>query len=127
MDILAVTVRNQSSHDVYVDRDPNWDDQVLTFDGVPGEGIYLLAPGSSVVVGITDDDYNQMGVIFAGAKNYEYPPGAWFYQLTIGPDPDTGDQSVTDSYISGSPTVEYRLEDQEPLSMTMVFVDIGGA
>lgn len=123
MSSLAVTVKNDSSHDIYIDKDPNWDDQVLTIDGAPQESIYVLAPGSSAVVGITAD-YNEMGVIFAGSKDYDYGPGSWMYQLSIGPDPDTGDQAVTDGEPSGSPTVEYRLEDQEPLSMTMIFVDI---
>jgi len=122
MSSLAVTVKNDSSHDIYVDGDPNWDDQVLTIDGQPQESIYLLGPGSSAVVGITAD-YNEMGVIFAGAKNYD-AGHTWMYQLSIGPDPDTGDQSVTDGGPSGSPAVEYTLADQAPLSMTMNFVDV---
>ena len=118
MDSLAVTVKNDSSHDLFIDGDPNWDDQVLTIDGTPLERVYRLPAGSSAVVGITAD-YNEMGVIFGSGND------SWFYQLSIGPD-DTGNQSVTDSYVNGTPTVTYTLRDQAPLSVTMDFVDANG-
>lgn len=123
MGSLAVTVKNDSTHDFYITKDPNWDDQVLTFDGEPAESMYPLEQGSSVVVGITID-YNEMGVIFTSGANYDYDPGTWLYQLTIGPDPETGNQSVTDGGPMKDPTVKYTLSDQEPLSMTMEFVDV---
>jgi hypothetical protein len=115
MESLAVTVKNDSSHDLFIDGDPNWDDQVLTIDGTPHQKAYRLPAGSSAVVGITAD-YNEMGVMFGSGT------GSWFYQLSIGPD-DTGNQSVTDDSTEGTPAVTYTLQDQAPLSMTMDFVD----
>lgn len=118
MDSLAVTVRNDTHHELFIDGDPNWDDQELTVNGTPQEQIYGLAAGSSAVVGITAD-YNEMGVIFATTRNYDYDGGG-FYQLTIGPSAD-GNLGVTDGGPNGSPTVQYTLADQAPLSMTMTF------
>lgn len=115
MDSLAVTVNNDSSQDLFIDGDPNWDDQVLTIDGTPQEQVYRLPPGASAAVGITAD-YNEMGVMFGSGND------SWTYQLSIGPD-ENGNQSVTDSYIHGTPPVNYTVRDQAPLSMTMVFTD----
>jgi hypothetical protein len=120
MDSLAVTVKNGTDQVLFIDGDPNWDDQVLTIDGTPQEQIYGLAAGSSAVVGITAD-YNEMGVIFATTRNYDYGGGG-FYQLTIGPS-DDGNLGVTDGGPNGSPTVQYTLADQAPLSMTMTFTN----
>jgi hypothetical protein len=121
MGSLAVTAKNDSSHDIFISGDPNWDDQELTFDGQSGKRSDRLAPGSSVVVGISID-YNEMGVIFSGAPDYD--SNTWAYQLSLGLDPESGNQSVTDTNSWGSPTVEYVLQDQKPLSMTMLFVDL---
>jgi hypothetical protein len=120
MDKLAITVTNSSSHGLYIDRDPNWDDQVLTIDGQPQYSIYLLKPGSSAVVGVTSD-YAGMGVIFATTENYDHDDQA-FYQLEIGQN-DAGDQDVIGGGPFNTPTVSYTLQDQKPLSMTMVFTD----
>lgn len=121
MGSLAVTVKNDASLDLYISGDPNWDDQVLTIDGEPQEQVCILHPGSSVVVGLTVD-YNEMGVIFASGDNYDYDPGIWLYQLTIGPGAG-GNLTVTDGEPMKDPTAHYTLADQEPLSMTMTFVD----
>lgn len=117
---LAVTVRNNASRTVYIDRDPNWDDQVLTIDGKRQMEIYPLNPGASAVVGV-DWDATEMGVIFATEANYDYD-GSGFYQLTIGQD-DSGTLGITDGGPNGTPTVRYTLQDQQSLSMTMVFAD----
>lgn len=120
MNRLSVTVRNDTNQELFIDGDPNWDDQVLTIDGTPRERIYGLGTGSSAVVGITAD-YNEMGVIFATSRNYD-SDGSGFYQLTIGPS-DDGNLGVTDGGPNGSPTVQYTLADQAPLSMTMTFTN----
>jgi hypothetical protein len=116
---LAVTAQNQTSNIVYIDRDPNWDDQVLTINGAPQMEIYALNPGASAVVGV-DWDATEMGVIFATTKNYDYD-GTGFYQLTIGQDGDK--LGITDGGPNGTPTFTYTLQDQQSLSMTMVFAD----
>lgn len=118
MDSLAVTVNNNASSDLFIDGDPNWDDQVLTINGEPRQEVYRLPAGSSAVVGITAD-YNEMGVIFGGGND------GWSYALSIGPD-DAGNQSVTDSFVFGTPPMSYTLQDQSPLSMTMVFGNVAG-
>lgn len=119
---LAVTVKNDTSQELYIDGDPNWDDQVLTIDGTPQEQGYGLAAGSSAVAGITAD-FNVMGVIFSTTENYDSDGN--FYQLSIGPT-DEGNLSVTDGGANGTPTVNYTLADQAPMSMTMTFIDGNG-
>lgn len=120
---LAVTVRNDTHQALFIDRDPNWDDQVLTIDGTPQEQIYSLTAGGSAVVGVTAD-YNEMGVIFSTVQNYDSGDNG-FYQLTIGPS-DDGNLGVTDGGPNGSPTVKYALSGQTPMSMTMTFTNGNG-
>ena len=83
----VVTVINNASHDIFVDGDPNWDDQVLKIDGVPVDSIYTLSPGSAIEISIDWDDASgsemMMGVIFADAPNYDYG-GDGFFQLSLG-------------------------------------------
>jgi hypothetical protein len=116
MDKLAVTVRNDSSYELKIEGDPNWDDQELTFNGAAGSNRYSLPPAGSVVVGITAD-YDHVGLDFSTS-------GDLSYFTEIGPN-DDGVQDVIDSDTFGTPVVKYTLHDQEPLSLTMVFVDIG--
>jgi hypothetical protein len=118
---LAVTVKNDASGIVYINGDPNWDDQVLTVDGNPQMEIYPLNPGGETAVVGIEGDAGEMGVIFSTTTNSDYD-GSGFYQLTIGRG-DTGMLDVTDGGPYGSPTVSYTLHDRQPLSMTMVFVD----
>jgi phage gpG-like protein len=122
MDKLAVTVKNESEEILYIDGDPNWDDQVLTINGTPQKEIYGLNPGGSsqAVVGVVGDS-NEFGVIFATSRDSD-SDGSGIYQLTIAPD-DGGTLGVTDGGPSGHPTVNYTLDDRKPLSMTMRFVD----
>jgi len=126
MSYPAVTVINNASHDIFVDGDPNWDDQVLKIDGAPIDGIYTLPPGSVIEISIDwDDDTGSemmMGVIFADAPNYDYG-GAAFYQLAIGQLEQSGNLGVTDGYVEGQVQVCYTIADQLPWSMTMNFVD----
>jgi len=120
MDSVAVTVKNDASEIVYIDRDPNWDDEILTIDGKPTMQIYPLNPGAKVVVG-TKDGGDEMGVIFATSPDYDDGKSG-FYQLAIGQD-DSGTMGVKDGDPFGHPTVNYSLHDRKPMSMTMLFVD----
>ncbi len=120
MDSIAVTVKNESDETMYIDRDPNWDDQVLTIDGKPQMEIYPLNPEAKAVVGV-EGGGTEMGVIFATSKGYD-DDGSGFYQLTIGVD-DSGTVGITDGGANGQPAVSYTLEDRRASSMTMLFVD----
>jgi len=122
----VITVNNNSSHDVYVDGDPNWDDQVLHINGKRVHSVYTLAQGLSIEVSVNWEgpgDELMLGVIFADAAQYDYGSNVGFYQLSFGQAPATGNLDVTDSYINGEPQVQYSVADQTPWSMTMTFVD----
>ena len=127
MNYPVVTVKNNASHDIFVDSDPNWDDQVLKIDGKPIDSIYTLPHGSVIEISIDwDDDAGSemmMGVIFADAPDYDYG-GAGFYQLTIGQLEQSGNLGFSDGDVEGQVQVYYTLEDQQPWSMTMNFVDV---
>jgi hypothetical protein len=121
----VVTVKNHSTHDIFIDGDPNWDDQVLLIDGKPTKKIYTLTQGSDVEVSV---HWNQagaelmMGVIFADAAQYD-SGDVGFYQLSIGQETTSGNLGVTDGDAEGQPLVRFTVTDQEPWSMTMDFVD----
>jgi hypothetical protein len=119
-----VTVRNSASANVFVDGDPNWDDQELIIDGKPATGIYTLAPGATITVSV---DWGQpaaelmMGVIFADTTNYN--SGGAFYQESVGQDPSTGNLAITDTNTLGNPNFKYTVGDQAPWSMTINFTN----
>lgn len=120
MSRLAVTVRNQTAEPLFIDHDPNWDDQQLTVGGVPQTSAYELAPDATAVVGTTNPEETEMGVIFAVSTRYDFD-GTGFYQLSLGPVDDgllgveDGDDPV------GQPPFTYALTDRAEMSMTMTF------
>lgn len=121
----VVTVKNNSSRDIFVDSDPNWDDQILQIDGKHLRSVYTLIQTAIIEISEHwDGPGNElmMGVIFADAANYD-SGGVGFYQLSIGQESETGNLGVTDTYENAQPLVRYTLEDQTPWSMTMNFVD----
>lgn len=123
----VVHVNNNTSRDLYIDHDPNWDDQVLLIDGEPIPDIYCLPANSSTKVSIdmrghkAKDEY-LMGIIFSDGKNYDYGP-AGAYQSSIGHDPNTGLLGVTDESTLKNPAVRYTIENQTDWSVEMKFVD----
>lgn len=121
----VITVKNNATRDIFVDGDPNWDDQVLKIDGKPIESVYTLKQGTAIKVSVDWEGAGSdlmMGVIFADAANYDYG-NVGFYQLSIGQDPQSGNLDVTDGNSHGQALVRYTVEDQAPWSMTMAFVD----
>jgi hypothetical protein len=122
----VVTAKNHASRDLFVEGDPNWDDQQLIIDGKVITEIYTLAPGATITVSVDWDgsgEEGMIGVIFAEAKNYDYG-GAGFYQLTVGQDPHTGDLGVTDGGPNGGTLhVTYKLGDPTPWTVKMDFTD----
>lgn len=122
----VVTVVNSSSRIVFVDNDPNWDDQQLLINGQPFTQIYTLSPGGSVTVGVDWEgagDAGMMGVIFAEEADYDYGKKSDFYQQSLGQDSASGFMAVTDSFTVGAPAFRYELGNQQPWSMTMDFKD----
>ena len=121
----VVTVLNNSHRDIFIDGDPNWDDQILKVNGKPIERPYKLNESASVKVSVDWDEPGaelMMGVIFADAANYDYG-NVGFYQLSIGQELGSGNLGVTDGDASGKPLVRYTVDDQNPWFMTMIFVD----
>jgi len=117
----VVTVKNNASIDIFVDGDPNWDDQELMIDGKAITGIYTLTKGTTVTVSVKWESRGaeqMIGVIFAQTKNYD--AGGAFYQLAVGQD-QAGNLAVTEEDAHGKLNIRYTLSDQAPWSMTMNF------
>ena len=118
-----VTIKNHSSHNVYIEGDPNWDDQKLLLNNKPSHRLHTLAPKHSVelsVKGASAATAEMMGVIFADGKDYD-SGGAGFYQMTIGQLKDSGLLDVTDS--TGEAKVSYTVSQQTAWSMTLDFTN----
>ncbi|POA99386.1 hypothetical protein C2134_06940 [Chromobacterium sinusclupearum] len=119
----VVTVKNHSSRHVYIEGDPNWDDQVLLLNNQPLPKLYSLAPDKSIQLSVDwsgpGNEY-MMGVIFADGPDYDYG-GDGFYQLTIGQSNDSGLLGVTDG--DGHAKVSYSVGQQTAWGMVMDFAD----
>jgi hypothetical protein len=92
-----VHVTNFCSRDLFIAPDPNWDDQVLLFDGERlTEARRLQAKQSATLSTPMGPDGGGgeylMGVIFADGIDYEYG-AAGAYQIAIGQQPETGVRS----------------------------------
>lgn len=115
----TVTVLNNASRAIFIDHDPNWDDQVLKVDGRPIQQPYTLNPGVAAKVSVDWSGAGEelmIGVIFSDKADESDG-----YQLSIGQAPSTGELDVTDG--DGHGRVKYTVKDQAPWSMTMDFVD----
>jgi len=121
----VVTINNRASRNIFVDSDPNWDDQILLIDGKRIDGVYTLPQGATIRISIPWEGAASelmMGVIFANAAQYDYGD-VGFYQLSIGQEPQSGHLGITDQYESGSSQLRYTIEHQTPWSMTVNFID----
>lgn len=122
----VVHVVNASTHELFIDHDPNWDDQVLVVDGEPVDSIYRLPAGACAVVTIAAaispaKDANLIGVVLSDGQHYDYGT-AGFYQATIGHD-ENGLLGVTDELVHRQPRIGYALEARTDWSMTLRFAD----
>jgi hypothetical protein len=113
-----VLVKNRSSRPLFIERDPNWDDQVLLVSGRKLGARHEVAPGSRATIsqngwGDQGDEY-MMGVIFS--ENTEAA-----YQLSVGQAPELG---ITEDSSWGELHTRYELSNQQPWSMTMMFTDV---
>jgi hypothetical protein len=123
----VLLVKNQTSRDLCIEHDPNWDDQQLFINGKPTSELYCLPPDESARVsidvrGVTHKDEHMMGVIFTDTKHYNYQDGG-VYQTTIGHHPDTQLLDVTDEYVLTEPSMSYTVDDRTDWSATLTFVD----
>ncbi|HEV7506222.1 MAG TPA: hypothetical protein VGS07_15050 [Thermoanaerobaculia bacterium] len=122
----VVTAKNNTSRDLYVAGDPNWDDQQLMVNGNVITEPYTLTKGSTAMVSVGWEGPGEelmMGVIFSEAANYD-GPGVGFYQLSVGQDPKTGNLAVTEGGPNGGTLhIQYTLSDQTPWTMKMDFTD----
>ncbi|KXF75176.1 hypothetical protein ATN84_21155 [Paramesorhizobium deserti] len=119
----TVLMVNKSKAVIGIDKDPNFDDMRLVFDGVvwpdPSTGPYMLEPGKQVHVGAGyPPDYlayaTDMGVGINDAR---------FLEIAVGPSDVTDSKVwtvVSDSGDDGS-GLTYDVEDQTALSMTMIW------
>src|SRR4029077_610264 len=113
----VVTVKNNARIDIFVDGDPNWDDQELIIDGKVSTEIYTLTKGATITVSVNWESpgaEQMIGVIFAQTKNYDN--GGAFYQLAVGQD-QAGNLAITDENTHGKLDIRYTLGDQAPWSM----------
>lgn len=127
MSQIVLHVSNQTSRDLFVASDPNWDDQALLVDGQSFDRAYRLAVKASADVSVNwaEQDVpgeNMMGVIVADGTDYDYGSAA-AYQMTIGRRPDTGLLGVTQESTLNEPTVCHIDENATPSSVQMSFVD----
>jgi hypothetical protein len=114
----TVLMVNQAKASITIDRDPNFDDMKLIFNGNTASGPYTLDPDQKVHVGSTYG--NDMGVCLTYDSDQRY------MELGINPDPDTKPTVfavISDSEDDGSGPLAYALADQTPVAMTMTLRD----
>jgi len=114
----TVLMVNGAKASIAIDRDPNFDDMKLIFNGNTATGPYTLEPGAQVHVGSTYG--NDMGVCLT------YGGDDRFMELGINPDPDTKPTVfavISDSEDDGGGPLAYTLADETPVSMTMTLRD----
>ena len=119
----VVTVKNHSSRDVFIEGDPNWDDQTLLIDGQAESGAYPLGPDQSVQLSVDwsgPGNAYMLGVIFADGPDYDYG-GDGFYQLALGQDEGSGLLGVTEG--DGQAKISYSVSQQTAWTVTMDFAD----
>lgn len=114
----TVLMVNQAKTSITIDRDPNFDDMKLIFNGNTTMGSYTLEPGQKVHVGSTYG--NDMGVCLTYGGDQRY------MELGINPDSDTRPTVfavISDSEDDGRGPLAYQVADQTAVSMTMTLRD----
>jgi hypothetical protein len=128
MSDAIVRIGNESSRDIFISGDPNWDDQILILNGRPKAQPFRLPPGHSAELFVPAEDNGEigahaLGVIVADGRDVDYG-SAGGYQTTIGRQQETGWLGITDESVLNAPAVRYSTTREGPLSMKMDFVDI---
>jgi hypothetical protein len=127
--VLHVT--NHSTREIFIDRDPNWDDQILLLDGRRLNRAHCLGPEQSATVslpkgGESEGNEHMMGVIVADGRDYDYG-SAGAFQMSIGQNPETRLLAVTDEYTIKRPAIQYAATGQQAWSMNIEFIDAPSA
>ena len=127
MSDAVVEVSNQSSRDIFISGDPNWDDQTLIINGHAANKLHRLAPGHSAQLAVPAEsngafDEYALGLIVADGPDFDYG-SAGAYQSTIGRQPETGRLGVTDETVLKAPAIRYAATNEGPGSMKLEFVD----
>lgn len=110
---VVILIRNQSSINVTVDGDPNWDDQILLFNDKEAKKSLVLKPGKEMTV--TKEGPLQPNELLIGMSFIA--PG--YSSFTFGNGSD-GLLGVTESFPLG---VSFTVADQTPTSFTLIFSD----
>lgn len=118
----VLIVQSETSKDIYVSGDPNWDDQVLILNGSTDKGYALVTEDSPVTASVNWEfppDRLMMGVLISEQKYGDESA----YQLTIGVNPDTGKMDVTEPGSYGDPSIQYSITKRTEDTVTLLFTN----
>lgn len=118
----TIVSMNATSSDLYIDGDPNWDDQQLKIDGRIIRSPYISSSGQSVGCSIDwpediGDGY-MMGIIFSG-NNLENQNS---FQMTIGQN-SQGLMTITENYPIEPLSIKYSVVAQTEWILVLKFED----
>lgn len=123
---------NATNGPLLIDHDPNWDDQVLYFNGELTKNpdgsydtSYTSAPGEAVAASVygwsdTDGGPNMVGIYYAGPNNQGENRN--MFMMTIGWD-GGGKLSVTDQSTLPDMTIRYSVVAQTKWVLVLKFED----
>lgn len=114
----TILMINNAKGAIKIDRDPNFDDMKLIFDGVTSMSPYMLKPGDRVHVGSTYG--NDIGVVIT------YDSSDRYMEMAVGPSEATQAQVwnlMADGGSDGNGPLAYCLTDLTYASMTMTWSD----
>ena len=116
---------NETSEDLIIDGDPNWDDQELRIDGKIIHSAYTSPKGESVaasVRGWANDEGNNMmmGIWYSGSNNNNQNQNT--FQFTIGQNHD-GLMDVTENFPLPPMSIKYTVVAQTKWIVVLKFED----
>jgi len=117
---------NNTSGDLIIDGDPNWDDQQLRIDGVVISSPYSSTCGQSVGASVdgwgeNDGNENMMGIWYIGPDNNNENQNN--FMMTIGQN-DEELMSITDITPLQPMTIKYSVVSQSKWILVLKFEDI---
>ena len=114
---------NNTSGDLIIDGDPNWDDQKLQIDGVVISSPYSSSSGQSVGASVdgwgeNDGNENMMGIWYVGPDNSNENQNN--FMMTIGQN-NEGLMSITDVTPLQPMTIKYSVVSQSKWILVLKF------
>jgi hypothetical protein len=114
----TVLIINKARNTITIDRDPNFDDMILIFDGVQSQSPYQLLPQLQVHVGSTY--VNDMGLCLTYDRDERF--------MEVGAGTAVGESSsqfevISDSEDDGGGPLVYVPTDATDTSITLTFRD----